>query len=80
MNIPAHLTDYEVKFKPYADLYSFRPFDHWNENQPTKSLKWYDKYNRVKHDWGNDFVDASLETSLNAIASNIILYAVRFGS
>lgn len=80
LNIPAHLTDYEVKFKPYADLYSFRPFDHWNENQPTKSLKWYDKYNRVKHDRGNDFVDASLETSLNAIASNIILYAIRFGS
>ena len=79
LNIPAHLTDYEVKFKPYADLYSFRPFDHWNENQPTKSLKWYDKYNRAKHDRGNDFVDASLETSLNAIASNIILYAVRFG-
>ena len=84
LNKPAHLTDYEVKFKPYADLHPFKPFDDWNENQPTKSLiwydkLWYDKYNRVKHDRGNDFVDASLETSLNAIASNIILYAVRFG-
>lgn len=80
LNKPAHLTDYEVKFKSYADLHPFKPFDDWNENQPTKSLKWYDKYNHVKHDRGNDFVDASLETSLNAIASNIILYAVRFGS
>lgn len=79
MNIPAHLTDYEVKFKPYADLHSFKPFEGWNENQPTKSLTWYDKYNHVKHDRGNGFEDASLETALNAISANIILYAVRFG-
>lgn len=79
LNIPAHLTDYEVKFKPYADLHPFKPFDDWNENQPTKSLIWYDKYNHVKHDRGNGFADASLETALNAIAANIILYAVRFG-
>lgn len=79
LNIPAHLTDYEVKFEPYADLHPFKPFDDWNENQPTKSLKWYDKYNRVKHDRGNDFADASLETALNVLAANIILYAVRFG-
>lgn len=44
----------------------------WNENQPTKSLIWYDKYNHVKHDRGNGFADASLETALNAIAANII--------
>lgn len=79
LNKPAHLTDYEVKFKPYADLHPFKPFDDWNENQPTKSLILYDKYNHVKHDWGNGFADASLETALNAIAANIILYAVRFG-
>lgn len=79
LNKPAHLTDYEVKFKPYADLHPFKPFDDWNENQPTKSLIWYDKYNHVKHDRGNGFADASLETALNVIAANIILYAVRFG-
>lgn len=79
LNIPAHLMDYEIKFKPYADLKSFRPFDDWNIGQPTKSLPWYEKYNRVKHDRAKDFADASLETALNAIAANIILYAVRFG-
>ena len=41
--------------------------------------EWYDKYNHVKHDRGNGFEDASLETALNAISANIILYAVRFG-
>ena len=79
LNIPAHLTEYEVKFKPYADLHFFKPFEGWNENQSTKSLTWYDKYNHVKHDRGNGFEDASLETALNAISANIILYAVRFG-
>lgn len=79
LNKPAHLTDYEVKFKSYADLHPFKPFDDWNENQPTKSLIWYDKYNHVKHDRDNGFADASLETALNVLAANIILYAVRFG-
>ena len=79
LNALAHLTEYEIMFKPFANLRPFKPFDNWNEERPTQSLVWYDKYNRVKHDRTNDFSAASLETALNAIAANIILYSVQFG-
>ena len=79
LNLLAHLNDYEVTFKPYVNLHPFKPFEGWNENQPTKSLSWYDKYNRVKHDRAKEFLNASVETALYSIAANIILYAVRFG-
>lgn len=79
LNALAHLTEYEIMFKPFANLRPFKPFDNWNEERPTQSLVWYDKYNRVKHDRTNDFSAASLETTLNAIAANIILYSVQFG-
>ena len=79
LNAWAHLTDYEIMFKPFANLRPFKPFDDWNEEKPTQSLIWYDKYNHVKHDRAQHFTDASLETALNAIAANIILYSVQFG-
>ena len=71
LNALAHLTEYEIIFKPFANLCPFKPFDNWNEERPTQSLVWYDKYNRVKHDRTKDFEAASLETALNAIAANL---------
>ena len=75
----AHLAEFEITFKSYSDLKSFQPFTGWESKKPTKSLKWYDRYNRVKHDRSKGFSEASLDTALNALAANIILYAVRFG-
>ena len=79
LNALAHLTEYEIMFKPFANLRPFKPFDNWNEERPTQYLVWYDKQNRVKHNRTNDFAAASMETALNAIAANIILYSVQFG-
>jgi hypothetical protein len=52
---PMQLDRYSVKLPLYPDLKSFEPFKKWNSKEPTKSLKWYDNYNAVKHNGETEF-------------------------
>ena len=39
---------------------------------------WYDAYNKTKHDRYNSFSDAKRKFIIEAIAANIVLYAIRY--
>ena len=64
--------------KPYSAVSVMRPFDGWDSNNPTKSLPWYDDYNKTKHDRTTYFAEAKLSNCLSAVAANLIMFCVRF--
>lgn len=62
----------------YTNPYKCCPFKDWSAKNPTKSLPWYDAYNQVKHHKDSSFPLATLENCINAIAANIIMFAIRY--
>lgn len=76
---PLHLKEYEVTLKSYSSVTPRKPFLNWVAANPTSSLAWYDAYNKTKHDRENHFYEATLETCIDAVAANIILFCVRYG-
>lgn len=72
------LTKYKISLVGYAKPYKCSPFEKWNEKEPAKSLDWYDAYNKIKHNREDNFHFATLENCINAIAANLIMFAVRF--
>lgn len=75
----AHLEEYVIKYRIYKNIPEFKPFIKWDDTNPTKSLDWYDAYNKTKHNSDNEFSSAKLKYALDAVAANIILHCVRFG-
>lgn len=75
---PLFLSEFEISLKPYGSVPPMRPFLGWDPAAPTKSLPWYDGYNKTKHDRGTYFGEATLHNCLMAIAANIALFCVRF--
>lgn len=75
---PLFLSEYEISLKPYGTVPPMRPFLGWDSAAPTKSLPWYDAYNKTKHDRGTHFSEATLHNCLMAIAANLALFCVRF--
>lgn len=73
------LNEYSVQLKFFPGLGSFSPFKDWSKSNTTKSLPWYDAYNSVKHDRGGNFLNASLESVINAIAAIHILLVAQYG-
>lgn len=76
---PLFLSEFEITMKPYSVVPTMRPFDGWDPNSPTKSLTWYDDYNKTKHDRTTYFAEAKLSSCLAAVAANLIMFCVRFG-
>jgi hypothetical protein len=76
---PLYLAEYQVLLPRYADVPPIRPFHDWSADQPTKSLPWYDAYNKTKHDRSSHFTDATLWNCLQSVAANLVLFSVRFG-
>lgn len=72
------LEEYLVKFSNYPTIITFQPFAGWNAQRPTNSLKWYDGYNKTKHDKMKFFNMAKLEYCLNAISAIIIMFCIRY--
>jgi len=75
---PLFLSEFEILLRPYNGIRPIRPFFGWNQAAPTKSLTWYDAYNKTKHDRSTHFDEATLENCLMAVAANLTLFAVRF--
>ncbi len=73
------LGEYQVTFSnhPYEKI--FTPFKDWDKAQSTQSLKWYDGYNKTKHNKNKYFCEATLENCINAISAIIVLFCVRYG-
>ena len=75
-----HLHEYSVSFLQYSDdLSELRPFEGWNDREPTQSLSWYDGYNKSKHNRRENFMCSTLKSALDAVAAVIVLFAVRYG-
>ena len=74
------LAEFEVSLSHYPWLRSFSPFRDWSDAQPTKSLKWYDAYNKIKHDRETKFQEAKLLHAVNAIIAVHILLVSQFGN
>lgn len=72
------LDEYRVIFSNHPITKTFTPFATWNKQQATISLPWYDSYNKTKHNKDDFFSEASLESCLNAISANIIMFCVRY--
>lgn len=72
------LTKYKISLVGYAKPYKCCPFKNWNKDKATQSLPWYDAYNKIKHNREENFNFATLENCINAIAANLIMFAVRF--
>lgn len=72
------LSKHKLSLVGYANPYKCCPFKNWDKKEPTKSLKWYDAYNQVKHNKSDSFHLANLENCIDAIAANIVLFAIRY--
>lgn len=73
------LDDYDIEMPHYPWIGPFRPFRGWIANPSTKSLKWYDAYNAVKHDRETAFERATLENALQAVCAVAIMLVAQFG-
>lgn len=79
INSIAYLYNYSINFKNYMIFDKIIPFKGWNAKKPTLSLKWYDSYNKTKHDKNLYFNESTLLNVINSIAANIIIYCTKFG-
>ncbi len=72
------LSKHKLSLVGYTNPYKCCPFENWIKDEPTKSLPWYDAYNKSKHNKDASFHLATLENTINAIAANIVLFAIRY--
>lgn len=75
---PLHLAEYQLELVPYANAPRLRPFAGWRTSAPTRSLAWYDAYNKTKHDRSRHLSSATVARCIEAVAANVVLYCVRF--
>lgn len=73
------LDEYSVSALFFPGLGSLKPFATWGSPATTKSLVWYDSYNKVKHDRGGSKDKATLSSLLNSIAAIHILLEAQYG-
>jgi len=74
------LEEFEVSLLHYPWLQPFSPFRGWHEDRPTQSLTWYNAYNKIKHYRENEFKEAILLHSINALIAVHILLIAQFGN
>lgn len=79
LSTPLYLSDYRISFLRYNDIPPIRPFTGWSPKDPTKTLPWYDSYNKTKHDRDSNFHESTILNCIYAISANIILFSVRHG-
>jgi len=46
-----------------------KPFENWNESQPSQSLNWWQAYNDIKHGRVDNFSKATLENVIYALSA-----------
>ncbi|MFT8990573.1 MAG: hypothetical protein ABF959_09615 [Gluconobacter albidus] len=73
------LGEWSLTLKNYLGLPPLKPFEPWSEEDPTKSLFWYDAYNKVKHHRERNIGEATLLNVLNAVSAIHILNCAQYG-
>ena len=80
LNPILRLSNYSIYFSYYPDLIIDNPFEDWDITiGATKSIKWYDSYNAVKHNSEKEINKATLEMAIQAISALAILIVAQFG-
>lgn len=75
------LSSYEVKFPIWKGLNQVcRPFESWTDKtqENWQVLKWYQAYNKSKHDRHNHFDKATLRNLLDAVCGLVVLLSAQF--
>jgi hypothetical protein len=70
---------YTLSLQSYPHLPSFAPFKGWNGASPTKSLVWYDAYNKTKHNREENLKFATLHNAIQAVGAAAIMLHAQFG-
>ena len=79
--LPMRLSEYSVDFPYYPWMSEIRPFENWRSatNTPTRDLRWYDAYNKIKHDRESNFKQASLDNAFQALAGFFVMLCGQYG-
>lgn len=79
---PMRLKEWEVRLNLFPDYGPITPFETWEdkEEKTTKSLAWYDAYNKVKHNRESALAEATFGNVVNAMAALFILTIAQFGT
>lgn len=75
---PLRLRDYGVRLTRYG-VQEFRPFAKWVSSDSTKSIAWYDAYNKAKHDRLKNANCATLSAVIESVAAVFVLAKAKFG-
>ena len=76
---PMKLDEYVVQLNYYPWLEPISPFVCWSSAKATKSLSWYDAYNKVKHDREANFAQATLRRALTAVTGCFVMLCAQYG-
>lgn len=76
---PMFLDGYKLHLQSYPDFPAFMPFMNWDRDHPTESLKWYDAYNKTKHDHEDNIRLATLENAVHAVGAAVVMFHAQFG-
>jgi len=79
LNEPLYLSKYEIEFKIYPNLNKYKPFEEWNFKEPTKSIYWYDSYNKTKHDRETFLNLSTIDNLLTSISACLVMLYAQFG-
>lgn len=72
--------NFHIKLENYPTYDEVIPFLNWNIENPTKSLKWYNVYNILKHDRTNSLSNATLCNAINSVGAVFILVNIRYSN
>jgi hypothetical protein len=73
------LSDYAIEFPKYPWMAAREPFRGWQANEPSRSLLWYDAYNKLKHEKLSSSEMASMRHSLDCVSAYTALFVAVFG-
>lgn len=76
---PIKLNQWCVRLRDYKELGDFRPFEKWDAAEPTRSLVWYDAYNKTKHDREHHFSNATFGHGITALAALHVMISAQWG-
>lgn len=68
------LSEYVFTLSRHPQTEAVQPFKDWNAESPTQSIRWYDAYNKTKHDREACFQLANLSNLINAVVGCAIMY------
>jgi hypothetical protein len=76
---PMLLDGYELHLQSYPSYPAFTPYANWDANYPTRSLTWYDAYNKTKHDREGNLPYATLDNAIRAAGAAVVMFYTQFG-